>query len=238
MTRQILITGASSDIGLALCQKYLDQGDSIVALYNSGHPQFFKFIEEHKNIRPLQIDFSDPINLEQALEKQLDTFISCDVFINAAAAIEAQPFAEVTSQSILRALHTNLIPGLIIMQAVAPAMVERGWGRIVHLSSIGVKFGGGSSSFCYSLSKHALEFLPSDHKVWAAHNVFANVLRIGVTDTRFHRNDPGKDMSTRISLIPARRMATPDEMANSIYCYGSDENTFTTGQVITIAGGE
>jgi 3-oxoacyl-[acyl-carrier protein] reductase len=238
MTRTVLITGASSDIGLALCQRYLDQGYSVVAHYSSGRPEFFQLVESNKNVLPLQIDFSNPDNLEHALSKNTDAIETCDVFINAAAVLTAQPFAKVTPQSILTSLTINLIPGIMIMQAVAPAMVKREWGRIVHLSSIGVKFGGGTASFDYALSKHAMEFLPADHKAWAAHNVFTNVLRIGVTDTRFHGNDPDKDMAKRISFIPARRMALPDEIAQSVHWFGSEENAFTSGQVVAIAGGE
>lgn len=238
MTRQVLITGASSDIGLALCRRYLARGDSIIAHYSSGRPELSELIEAHENVMPLPIDFSDPRNLDRALAEKSELLKSSEVFINAAAILEPQPFAEITSQSILRTLSINLVPGLLLMQSLAPAMVERGWGRIVHLSSIGVKFGGGSASFCYALSKYALEFLPADHKAWAAHNVFANVVRVGVTDTRFHRNDPNKDMTTRVSLIPAQRMATPEEIANSISWFGSEENAFATGQVVAVAGGE
>ena len=117
-------------------------------------------------------------------------------------------------------------------------MIKRGWGRIVNLSSIGVKYGGGKKTFCYSLSKHALELFPQDHKTWAASNVLINTLRVGVTDTRMHKVDPDKDMSERVSMIPIGRMAMPDEIANTVCWLGSEQNSFITGQVITAAGGE
>ena len=93
-------------------------------------------------------------------------------------------------------------------------------------------------TFCYSLSKHALEFFPQDHKTWAASNVLINTLRVGVTDTRMHKVDPDKDMSERVSMIPIGRMAMPDEIANTVCWLGSEQNSFITGQVITAAGGE
>ena len=83
-----------------------------------------------------------------------------------------------------------------------------------------------------------MEFLPADHKAWAASNVLVNTLRLGVTDTRLHRLDPNKDMTERVSLIPAQRMATPEEMAQTIYWFSSDDNTYITGQTVTVAGGE
>ena len=53
-----------------------------------------------------------------------------------------------------------------------------------------------------------------------------------------HKVDPEKKIDQRVSMIPMERMATPIEIANAVYWLGSDQNTFTTGQVITTAGGE
>ena len=68
--------------------------------------------------------------------------------------------------------------------------------------------------------------------------MFINTLRVGVTDTRMHKVDPNKDMSERVSMIPIKRMAVPEEIASTVYWLGSEENSFITGQVITAAGGE
>lgn len=236
--KQVLITGASSDIGLALCRLYLEQKFRIVAHYNKGRSEFTELVESSDGVTPIILDLSNPGDLEQSIADHRELFADTDVLINAAALLEPAPFCKITAQSVIDAISVNVVPGLLLMQAIAPEMVKRKWGRIVNLSSIGVKFGGGSSSFCYALSKHAMEFLPSDHKAWAADNVFVNSLRLGVTDTRIHGNDPNKDINKRVSLIPAGRMATPEEMAKAVYWYGSNENTFTTGQTITIAGGE
>lgn len=236
--RQLLLTGASSDIGLAVCRLYLAKGFRIVAHYNKGRPDFDALVRSSANITPLQIDLADPANLERAITDQPNLFVATDVLINAAAVYEPLPFEEISAQAVLNALSINLLPGIILTRAITPKMSERGWGRIVNISSIGVKFGGGGTSFAYALSKHAMEFMPADHKTWAADNVLINSLRIGVTDTRLHNHDPGKDMTRRIALIPVGRMATPEEMAKSIYWFGSEENTFITGQTIAIAGGE
>lgn len=236
--RQVFVTGASSDIGLAVCRKYLENGYKVIGHYHQGQSAFFDLLETSSNMTSIQIDFSDPKNLEQSIADNKQLFSQSDVIVNAAALIEERPFVDITATEILRAMSINLIPGLLLMRTIAPAMVARGWGRIVHLSSIGVKFHGGHLTFCYSLSKHAMEFLPSCAKDWAAHNVFVNVIRVGITDTRLHASEPSKNMATRISLIPAKRMARPAEMANSVFWCGSEANTFMSRQIIEIAGGE
>jgi NAD(P)-dependent dehydrogenase (short-subunit alcohol dehydrogenase family) len=80
--------------------------------------------------------------------------------------------------------------------------------------------------------------MPSDHKKWARHNVFYNTIRVGVTDTKIHKIDKSKNMDKRISLIPIGRMAKTEEISKFVYWLGSNENTYITGQIISVAGGE
>lgn len=238
MTHQVLITGASSDIGIAICRQYLSNNFRVLGLYNQGQPALTCLAEEHPGLSLHQLNFEFPENIEDFIRDEQDRFIASEIIVHAAALVEPVPFFDLTADNLLRAFTVNVIPSLLFTRALVPVMVDRGWGRIVNLSSIGVKFGGGSKTFCYSLSKHALEFFPQDHKSWAAHNVFINTLRVGVTDTRIHKTDPEKDMDQRVSMIPMGRMATADEIANVVYWLGSDQNSYITGQVITAAGGE
>ncbi len=238
MTREVLITGASSDIGIAVCRLYLAKKFRVLGLYNQGQLALTHLAEEHPDLTLHQLNFESPKNIENFIQQERDQLFASEVIIHAAAMVKPVPFFDLTADDLLRAFTINVIPSLLFTRTLVPAMIDRGWGRIVNLSSIGVKFGGGSKTFCYSLSKHALEFFSVDHKSWAAHNVLINTLRVGVTDTRIHNLNPEKDMNERVSMIPMGRMATPDEIANAVYWLGSEQNSFTTGQVITTAGGE
>lgn len=236
--QQVLITGASSDIGIASCKKYLANGFQVVGHYYRGQDEFFELINGSPNIQAIQIDLSSSTGIEQAFTRSEELIQKTDVLVNMAAISQSKLFSEISAADIIETLNVNLVAALLFMRVVTPGMIQRKWGRIVNIGSIGVKFGGGAKSFCYALSKHSLEFMPSDHKIWAAANVFVNTLRVGVTDTKIHKNDPEKNMESRVELIPAKRMAMPDEIADVIYWYGSNQNTFTTGQVISVAGGE
>ena len=236
--QQVFVTGASSDIGIATCKKYIAEGFRVVGHFNNGQKSFFDLVDTSPNMQSLHIDLSSSNAVEKAFAENKDLLQQTDVLINMAAIFQAKPFSDIVAADIIEAMNVNLISALLLTRSITPEMVRRQWGRIVNISSIGIKFGGGSNSFCYALSKHALEFLPSDHKCWAANNVFVNTLRVGVTDTKFHENNPTKNMASRVEMIPAKRMASPDEIANAIYGYGSGQNTFTTGQVISVSGGE
>jgi len=234
--RTAFVLGASSDIGLALCRRYLEAGWKVIGHFRTKRSELEALRD--KGVETWQADLADTERLEVQLRDNVKFFDRADAFVNLAADYEPHCFEDATAADIISALTVNLVPGVLMMRSMGAAMAARGFGRIVHASSIGVTFGGGSESFCYSLSKHALEFIPRACRQWAARNVLVNVLRIGVTDTRIHCRQPGKDFRARTKLIPAGRAATPAEIAEALYWYGSELNGFATSQVIAIAGGE
>lgn len=235
--RQVLVTGASSDIGLAICRRYLDDGYRVVAQYRTPRAELTE-LERRHDVVPLALDLTDPEALEDGLARHAALIRASDAMVHCVGMLESAPFSKVTARQMVDHFTVNAVSAFALMRDLAPAMVSRRWGRIVLLSSVGVKFGGGSGSFAYALSKQALEFLPADHKAWAGAGVFVNVVRVGLTDTRLHRNDPTKDMGRRVALVPAGRMAAPEEIAATAHWLGSAANTFTTGQVLGVTGGE
>ncbi|RTY35990.1 SDR family oxidoreductase [Chlorobium phaeovibrioides] len=236
---KVLVTGASSDIGLEVCKRYLAEGYEVLAHYRTIRDELIDLSEKNKSaFRLTACDFSEGVVFDNWLKQNREFLTSCDVFVHCAATLQAKPYLDVTADDLLYHFRVNVVSGAILMRELGVAMAERGWGRIVMLGSIGVKFGGGKESYPYSLSKHALEFIPGIWREWATRDVLVNTLRIGVTDTRIHSHESQKNIDQRTAMIPMKRAATPVEMAHSIYYYGSDWNTFTTGQVISVAGGE
>ncbi|MGD0023124.1 MAG: SDR family oxidoreductase [Xanthobacteraceae bacterium] len=234
--RTVLISGASSDIGLAVCRRYLAANWRIIAHFRTPRPELDKLAGPA--METWQADFVDTERLERDLRDRRVYFGKADAFVNLATTMPPCSFEAATASQILSTLAVNLLPGLLIMQAIAPAMVGRKWGRIVHASSIGVKFGGGADSFMYSLSKHSQEFIPRAALSWAEHGVFVNVVRIGVTATRAFAKYPAAHLQDRVAKIPARRAATTDEMAEFLYWLASESNGFVSGEVLSAAGGE
>ena len=236
---RVFITGASSDIGLAICQTFLSKGWEVMAHYRTSRAELQAIADANtQRLKLVKIDFNDPKTIEKKLADHRDDYCECDALINCAAYYSSDNLSGITAESVFETFSVNVLPGLLLMRDMVPAMIRRKWGRIVHLSSIGVKFGGGSESFSYSLSKHALEFMPADFRIWASNNILLNILRVGVTNTRIHLRNPQKNLDKRIEMIPIRRMAEPDEIAKAVWFFGSDENTYMTGQIVSISGGE
>ena len=236
MKKKVLILGSSSSIGLDIIKIFLKNNFEIIAHYNKGNQNFFNFLKKN-NINKIKFNFSTDVKKIENFSKN-KLFSKCDVLINAIGQIKAIDYEKISSSQILDSIKVNLIPGIVFTKNLGIQMNRRKWGRVVHLGSIGVKFGGGEKNFPYSLSKHALEFFPSKSKKWVKNNVLMNTVRVGLTDTKIHKKLPSKNLKERIKLIPMKRMATTKEIAKLIYYLGSNENSFISNEVITIAGGE
>ena len=236
--KKVLILGASSDIGLEILKKYLSKGYNILAHYNKGNKKLFDL--KRKNINRVSLYKLNLLESENKTNKFFKNKLlnDCDVVINASAHLQEIQFKKIDLKILLETFKVNLFPSIFLTMRLGPLMSKRGWGRIVNLGSIGVKFGGGKQNLPYSLSKHALEFFPSITKDWVKNNVLVNTIRVGATNTKLHKKLPSKNLKKRSALIPMKRMAEPKEIAEYVYFVGSDENTYISNQVLSISGGE
>lgn len=234
--KKVLVLGASSDIGISIMKLYLKNNYKILAHYNSGNKNFFNFVKEN-NVKSIKFNF---LTSNQSIERFLNKpiFKNYSILINALGYIKEIEFSKTRIKDLEDIFKVNLYPSLILMRIMGKIMISKNWGRIVNLGSIGVKFGGGIKNFPYALSKHSLEFFPSETKRWVKKNVLINTIRVGATDTKLHSKLPSKNIKKRIKVIPAKRMAQTSEVAELVYFLASEENTYISHQVIAISGGE
>ena len=211
--KNVLILGGSSDIGIEVVKIFLKLNWSVSAHYFKNKTKLNLLKKKSKNLNLIKLDFSkaNP-RIEILIKKNFKD--KYDSIINLIGYIDNKGYENTNLKSITKSLTANMIIPVLIEKNCVKKMISQKWGRIVNCSSIGIKFGGGKNSFNYSLSKHCLEFIPNSYKFWAKNNVFINNLRIGVTDTKIHkRMKKNLQLKERLKLIPAKRMATPSEMA-------------------------
>ena len=235
MASTVLILGASPDIGLSVVDYYIDNNWKVVAHGNSSVERLNHISEL---ITPFKLDMSSSEEVLVFIKNNQSLFDNINAIVNCLGLLEPKKYFDIDYEYIKKTFNVNLFSPLLFNSQLIQQMVNCGWGRVVNLGSIGVKYGGSTNSVCYSMTKHSLEFMPTDYKKWATHNVLYNTVRVGVTDTRIHGVDKTKDMGKRISMIPMKRMATTQEIAKFVYWLGSNENTYITGQVLSISGGE
>ena len=228
--KKILVIGGNSDIGLELLNSFLNDKKFLIHIHYNK-----KILQKNskKNIKLIKKDLSkiDGKNLNKYFDSNYD------IIINLAGYVSNQSFSNFSIKEVQKTILVNsLIPFMIIRNSLKN-MLKNKFGRIINTSSVGVKFGGGINTFSYSLSKHLNEFMPSEIKNLSSNNVLYNTIRIGVTDTKFHKKIKKKSLQKRIKLIPLKKMATTLDIARYI-AYLIFENNFITNEVINITGGE
>lgn len=234
--RNILILGGSSDIGISVAEIFLKKNWRVFTHYNTQNKSLEKLKYFQKKIKFLKCDFNKDKDIKKFVKNIKKLKISSCV--NLIGHIDNISYETFNINNLLKTIKINAAVPLYIQKNLLGFMKKNSFGRILNISSIGVKYGGGKNTFNYSISKHILEFIPSFSKNLAQNNILINNLRVGVTDTKIHKKIKSKNLRKRISLIPLKRMASRVEIAKFIYQLSSDENTYLTNETISISGGE
>ena len=234
----VLITGANSGIGRATVLKYLSGNYNVIGHYNKSN-DFLKEIS-NKDLFTIQGDLSSVLDIEKVFNYCIKKTDKLDVLINNAGTMHISDTIEnISLESYEYVMDVNTRAPFILSQLALRQMKKQNNGRIINISSIGVKYGGNPISATYTISKSALESMTLLFaKAGAPYNVLVNALRVGITDTNFHKNNLTKNLENRKTLVPLKRMAHAEEIANSIFFFTSNQSSYTTGSIITIAGGE
>ena len=242
MTRRtVLVTGGSKGIGLAVVKRFLKEGHRVISHFHTNPIDKNSLTGENRDrLFEVQCDLVCVKQTNIMLVKSIEKFGAIDILINNAATYTiADHYCNLKSGDFLDVLKVNLIAPFELSKKVIGEMIENGWGRIVNISSISVEHGGSPLSVSYTCSKSAIEALTKSFaKLGAESNVLVNSVRVGLTKTQFHDKNPGKDLKKRAEQIPVKRMADPTEIAEVVYFYCSDANTYSTGSIIKVAGGE
>jgi 3-oxoacyl-[acyl-carrier protein] reductase len=228
--RTFLVTGASKGIGRALSTQLAEAGHHVVGIARGKDPRFPGTLES--------IDLFDTKASAQALANLAQNY-AFDGVINNVALFRLHDIGEINLGDVDDVLKLNLHPAIQTVQAILPTMREKGWGRIVNISSLTVL--GVAQRTAYAASKAALN---SFTRTWALElaetGITVNSVAPGPLDTEFFReNTPAGSEAERrfLSLIPMRRLGTPDEIAAAICFLLSDSAGYITGQTLFVDGG-
>ncbi len=231
--RVAIVTGAASGIGLAIAERLMKDGLTVVV---------FDRDECGVGAANYQVDVSDQAQVNDAVAQVASDIGAPTVLVNNAGVDGFKPFLKIGLDDWNRLLAVNLTGTFLCCQAVLPHMLDAGWGRIVNISSSSAQ--GGQQGMAHYVSSKAgvigltkalaLEFGPK--------GVTVNTIPPGFIDTPMLREaekkgllGPGVDAA--IATTPVRRAGMPEDIANVCAFLVSEEASYITGQVIGVNGG-
>ncbi|WP_207101750.1 SDR family NAD(P)-dependent oxidoreductase [Paracoccus shandongensis] len=233
-----VITGAAGGIGQALARAFAAQGARVVLLDRQADQLDTLARDLGNGALGLACDIARPEDIAAAAAR-VDAGGGADILVNNAAILRPGPLESVTEPDWSAMLRINLTGSLLMAQAFGRAMLARGEGALVHVASI-----AGSqpqpASGAYSASKAATLMLSRQlAQEWGPRGVRSNCVSPGLVRTplseAFYADPEVK--ARREGMVPLRRIATPEDMADVALFLASPRAAYVTGQDIVVDGG-
>lgn len=230
MKKTFLITGASKGIGLALSHRLAGAGHQVVGLARGANPHFPGTL--------INADLADVEQTRQTFESLSQQFVF-DGIVNNVGLVKPQRLGEIDLTQFDDVMRVNLFPAIQGTQAILAGMKDRGWGRIVNISSLTVL--GSVERTAYAAANAALiSFTRNWALELAQTGITVNAVAPGPTETELFRanNPPGSEGEARyLAGVPMKRFGQPVEIAATIAFLMSEDAAFITGQTLYVDGG-
>ncbi|MGW6456235.1 SDR family NAD(P)-dependent oxidoreductase [Streptomyces sp. NPDC055078] len=220
-----LVTGAGSGMGAQVARDLQAQGWQVAGI--DRNPFRSPAVD-----LALTGDVADAGQMQEAVARVHQELGPIKGLVTAAGHYAVSPFGEITAEDWNLMLRVHLGGLANLARAVLPSMVEQGSGSIVAISSE-LAIGGGEGEAHYAAAKGAvIGLVRSLAAEFAAHGVRVNSVAPGPTDTPMLPADSPWRAPDYLATLPARRLATPEEIA-AIVRYLLQEATFCTGEIIS-----
>jgi acetoacetyl-CoA reductase len=243
MTQRVaLVTGAMGGIGTAVCQELAKAGHKVVAAY---HPQFDKpeeWLKEQAEagFNDFVVVAGDVADLESCKAMVAEAEAKAgpvDILVNNAGITRDKFFAKMEKDQWDAVISTNLTSLFNVTKQVSAKMAEKGWGRIINISSVnGVKGQGGQTN--YSAAKAGvIGFSKALAAELAPKGVTVNVIAPGYIATKMVMAIREDILKGIVDSVPMKRLGKPEEMGAACVYLASENAGFMTGATLNINGG-
>ena len=244
MTKRIaLVTGGMGGLGEAICMKLAKMGIQVVVTYSPGNTKHAEWLKDMKghglDFSAYACDVSDFDSCAQMVGNVTKELGPIDILINNAGITRDMTFKKMTKVDWDSVIRTNLDSVFNVTKPVVDGMVERGWGRVINVSSVnGQKGAFGQTN--YSAAKAGMHgFSKALALEVARKGVTVNTISPGYIGTKMVLAIPKDVLDSKIiPQIPMGRLGKPDEVAGLCAYLASDEAAFLTGANIAINGGQ
>ena len=241
--RVVLVTGGMGGLGEVISTKMSAAGYRVAVTYSPGNTKHAEWVADMKarghDILAVPCDVADLESCTKAVAEVREKVGEVDVLVNNAGITRDMTFKKMDKVNWDAVLRTNLDSLFNMCKQVVDGMTERGWGRVINVSSVnGSKGAFGQTN--YSAAKSGVHgFTKALALEVAKKNVTVNTISPGYIGTKMVMAIPKEVLDSKIlPQIPLGRLGKPEEVAGLIIYLASEEAAFVTGANIAINGGQ
>ncbi|HTC15188.1 MAG TPA: acetoacetyl-CoA reductase [Steroidobacteraceae bacterium] len=235
------VTGGMGGIGTSICRRLCSDGYTVIAGCGPGSARKDRWLAEMRsegcNIHASEGNVSDWDSTKHAFDAARAEIGPIDILVNNAGITRDGTFQKMNLDAWRAVIDTNLNSLFYVTKQVIDGMIERGWGRIVNISSVnGQKGQFGQTN--YSTAKAGIHgFTMALAQEVAARGVTVNTVSPGYIGTDMVRAVKPERLEKIVAGIPVKRLGEPQEIASIVAWLASEESGFATGADFSLNGG-
>lgn len=240
----VWVTGSSTGIGRSMALAFAEHGASLVIHGNSNVSKAEKVLQEIRQKGSEAILVTGDVT-DRSVVKQMVTdieahFSRIDILINnAGTMVKRSKIEDLDVESWNKIIDINLNSVFYVTQLVLPIMKKQQSGKILNLTSVAARNGGGGGAVSYAAAKGAVStFTRGLAKEVADNNIHVNGIAPGIISTPFHDKYSTKEMREKMaSQVPVKREGQPEEVAAAALYLASDYASYMIGEILEVNGG-
>jgi 3-oxoacyl-[acyl-carrier protein] reductase len=238
-SRVALIAGGARGIGRALASTLSQRGWTVAACYRKSETEAAALESElHAAGIPafiVRADVSDPAAAEKLVRRVEDEYGHIDALINCVGSYHRVPLMQESIEGWHAMFDNNLHPVFYLSRAVAPGMIQRGWGRIISFSMVNADRHVAQPFITahYIAKIGVIALTRSLAKTLAPHGITANTISPGFIETG---SVPQEEISQSFQSIPAGYIGSPEDVVGAVCYLLSEEARYVNGANIHVSG--
>jgi len=234
-----LVTGGTRGLGLAISQRLIDRGVTVAAGYSANGEAARQFRDKYADHGATvhQGDIGSADGCARVISEVLDQHGQLDILVNNAGITVDRTVRKMTADEWDQVVQVNLSGAFYLSRGVLQQMLDRGFGRIVNISSA-IGEAGGFGQANYAAAKSGLFGLTTSMALeTAGKNITVNAVTPGYISTDMIAGIPAAALDKILAKIPVGRLGDPDEVARVVEFLVDPESAYITGQVYAVNGG-
>src|SRR3984957_18022243 len=234
-----LVTGGIRGIGLAICERLMNRGVKVAAGYASNADAAQQFADKYADhgVSVHQGNIGSDADCERTIGEVLDRHGQLDILVNNAGITADKTMRKMSPEEWDRVIRVNLSGAFYLSRAVLQHMLDRGYGRIINISSV-VGSAGGFGQANYAAAKSGMFGLTMSLALeTASKGITVNTVTPGYISTEMTAVIPSDVMEKIVSRIQVGRLGDPNEVARVVEFLADPESGYITGQVYPVNGG-